>query len=938
MSMGGQIGTAEIVVGADATGFPSDVEKQTKGPLNRVGSTLGKNLSQALGGTLKAGAAVAGAAVAGVLGTALAKGFGRLEQIDAAQAKLKGLGITGDTLTEVMNNALNSVKGTAFGLGDAAQQAGTFIAAGIKPGKELERTLSILASTTAIAGTNMNDVGAIMRKVATSNKLTGESLAQLQNRGIPVLSYIAKEYGVTQEAASAMVTEGKIGFNELQTLLEKNLGPAAKAMGESFSGMLANTGAALGRLGAAMLDPAFQALKTLFPVLMTMTDALTTAIGPLAEQFGNYLGPAVQRFADTLAGIDMAGFAQSAVDAIGLVVPLLPVILGAIAPLLKNLPLIGKMFTAWTGPVGLIIGLFASMLIQSESLRTALGEAFSRILGLLAPLVPLVVSLVVAFTDLAVQVANFVGDALNGLLSVPGLFESITVAVLAGVAAFKLLGIIKTVIAWVKGAVVAFKALGIAMMANPIGLIIGLIAALVAGLVYFFTQTELGQQIWANFVQFLGEAWENIVTFISESLTNISNFFTSTWNGIVSFFSGIWSAISSSFTTGMSQITGFFTAAWQGISDFFMGIWNGIVAFLTPILEFIGAVIQVYIDIWRNIFVVFAAVMVTIWNAIAGVVTTVWNAIVAFITPIVQAIADFIVMVWTNVSAFWRGVFQGIHDFFVSIWNAIVAFATPIIDSLSSFITDTVTNIQNVWNTVWGAISDFFTEIWNAIVSFVTPIVLGIYNTIRSTVNRVQSTWNSVWNSISNFFTGIWNTMKNTVTNAVNTVTNVVGTVHGKVMAAFNGVGDWLSSAGQNLVRGFFNGIESMWGWLTGMVSDFFGGIVSWAEGVLGIQSPSKVFAEIGRDTMRGYGEGIEDMQKDAMKKVANAVDPNLNMNMNVSNDGRALANSSQLLTQSSAGWGPTLNVEAGAIQLTSDDPYKASLLVVDRIAELAVI
>jgi tape measure domain-containing protein len=60
------------------------------------------------------------------------------------------------------------------------------------------------------------------------------------------------------------------------------------------------------------------------------------------------------------------------------------------------------------------------------------------------------------------------------------------------------------------------------MNANPILLVATAIGALVAGLVYFFTQTELGQAIWAEFTRFLGEAW-----------ANISGFFTAAWENVI---------------------------------------------------------------------------------------------------------------------------------------------------------------------------------------------------------------------------------------------------------------------------------------------------------------------------------------------------------------------------------------------------------------------
>ena len=83
---------------------------------------------------------------------------------------------------------------------------------------------------------------------------------------------------------------------------------------------------------------------------------------------------------------------------------------------------------------------------------------------------------------------------------------------------------------------VAQWAMNVAMSANPIGILIVAIAALVAGLVYFFTSTKTGQEIWKNFTKFLSEAWANVSKFFSDSWKNITKFFSDGFKNVVSFF------------------------------------------------------------------------------------------------------------------------------------------------------------------------------------------------------------------------------------------------------------------------------------------------------------------------------------------------------------------------------------------------------------------
>lgn len=126
-------------------------------------------------------------------------------------------------------------------------------------------------------------------------------------------------------------------------------------------------------------------------------------------------------------------------------------------------------------------------------------------------------------------------------------------------------------------ATAAQVAMNAAMNANLFGIIITLIAALVAGLVWFFTQTETGKQIWEGFTKFLGE-----------SITSIGEWFKGLWDGIKSIFSNVG-----------SWFKGIFQGAWDGIKSvfggvgsFFRGVWDTIVGIFGEIGTAVGDAIS----------------------------------------------------------------------------------------------------------------------------------------------------------------------------------------------------------------------------------------------------------------------------------------------------------------------------------------------------------
>ena len=81
------------------------------------------------------------------------------------------------------------------------------------------------------------------------------------------------------------------------------------------------------------------------------------------------------------------------------------------------------------------------------------------------------------------------------------------------------------------------------------------------------------------------------------------------------------------------------------------------------------------------------------------------------------------------------------------------------------------------------------------------------------------------------------------------------------VSALILGVGQAALSivgVGKNIVLGLWDGIASMITWIEAKISDFVGGIVDGVKGLLGIQSPSKVFSGIGDNMAKGLGAGFE--------------------------------------------------------------------------------
>lgn len=102
----------------------------------------------------------------------------------------------------------------------------------------------------------------------------------------------------------------------------------------------------------------------------------------------------------------------------------------------------------------------------------------------------------------------------------------------------------------------------------------------------------------------------------------------------------------------------------------------------------------------------------------------------------------------------------------------------------------------------------------------------------------------------------------------VTSVLNMVATIVKTVWEAMPDIID----VGKNIVMGLWEGIKAMASWIGEKVSGFVGGIVDGVKGVLGIHSPSKVFAGIGENMALGLGQGFSNTMRSIGAGIQSAI------------------------------------------------------------------
>lgn len=183
------------------------------------------------------------------------------------------------------------------------------------------------------------------------------------------------------------------------------------------------------------------------------------------------------------------------------------------------------------------------------------------------------------------QVINFVIKNWNVIGPIIGVLATVAGTIIAINTALTAYKAIQTAVNAVQ------MAFNVILSANPLGLILTAIAAIIAALTYFFTQTEVGKQILQGFFDFVSGVFGGIADFIGGVWQGITAGATAVWESIQSIFGGVadwfgsvfrgaWEAVKAVFSTGSKIFTGIV----DGIIGGFKAIVNGIIGGLNAVI------------------------------------------------------------------------------------------------------------------------------------------------------------------------------------------------------------------------------------------------------------------------------------------------------------------------------------------------------------------
>ena len=466
-------------------------------------------------------------------------------------------------------------------------------------------------------------------------------------------------------------------------------------------------------------------------------------------------------------------------------------------------------------------------LVEGFQLLSGGAGTFSEVLALEFPKLAGIISKIGSVFSTVKSVIASIGSTVGGIAAVIG------GAIMAITNFFDML---KNGFSWLKEILmvigIAIAAVGAVILGAP-----ALVAAVVAGIVAAV----------ASLVVVIKDHWTQIVDFFKNLGSAIADFFKSIpgtvknlVDQVVTFFSELPGRISTWLTDTISKVKAWgaemLASAIETASNFINNIITFICELPNKIAYWLGYAIGTVIK-WG----------IDLYNWVTTEVPRIIDEIVTFFSELPGKI-------WT---------------WLVDTVNKVIQWGINLYNTASTWVTNTI-----------NAVVQFFSElpgkVWNWLVSTVNKVIQWGTNLLAAASSAAQNAINKVVEWFQQLPGKIWTWLTNTITKVIqfgaDLKAKATAAAQGFVTNLVDGVKslpDKFKEIGSNIVTGIWNGISSGWNWLVDKVKSLADSLFQGAKDALGIESPSKVFAqEVGRWIPPGIGVGMEKAMPDLQNQV----------------------------------------------------------------------
>ncbi len=321
------------------------------------------------------------------------------------------------------------------------------------------------------------------------------------------------------------------------------------------------------------------------------------------------------------------------------------------------------------------------------------------------------------------------------------------------------------------------------------------------------------------------------------------------------------------------------TAIGERISSFLMDGIKRISEYLPEVIEMVSIMLTELVNV---LVALLPTLLPPLLEGAIALLTGIIDAIVGNIEPLIEMVVYLV----TTVAEF---IIENLPLLIEAAIQIVVALALGIADALPELIPSIVEAIILIVDTLLNNMD----QILNAALQIIMGLAKGLVDALPRLIEALPKIISGIINFITNNLPliidmGIKIILQLAV-GLIKAIPQLVAAIPQIITAIITGIGKAAISivqVGKNIVTGLWNGISSMVSWIKDKISGFVGGIVSGVKGVLGIKSPSTVFAGIGDNMAIGLGEGFDKAMNKVSDDIEGAIPRDFDVDSNVNING----------------------------------------------------
>ena len=368
---------------------------------------------------------------------------------------------------------------------------------------------------------------------------------------------------------------------------------------------------------------------------------------------------------------------------------------------------------------------------------------------------------------------------------------------------------------------------------------------------------------------------------------------TAIWNNIAAYFSETVSKIKDILTEMGFEFSGITSS----ISDVWVDFCNMFKPVIMPVLEFIQFGVTEALDFVLAFFQNFKKNFSGDWNNLWDVVSAAWTSFWETLKPCWDR---FVAWIIPEIQKFGQWIFDNLPKWLTTIIEKVSSFAMTVLDNVVELLAKALHYVISNFDTIIAEIMKFAEKALVFIVKFLGDIVILLLKCLVEIVAYIAGHLDEIIIGLVKFIgillyhiislTGtiiveivqcLGVILAHIVMGLAKIIVEVVIFIGKLLWELTKGLGkiavELIKSAvsiGKSIIEGIWNGIVSASSWFYNKLTGFFKQIPSWAKQILGINSPSKVFADvIGKAIPEGIMLGFEQGMPAMFKKLQTALD-----------------------------------------------------------------